>query len=253
LTTASDERSGRPAHSRRLAGASASPRVFGPHAFARARGVNHPAIQNAGAPTPERSGSTEGAIADRTIAPLTYTGAMAAFSFYRQGGEAFRPGFALRKSEARSNAKPWYLPAHPLALERLHAAGNGEDPDGPLFRPVKNPAGQGVPIGRSPTWRFTTGSCATTPRPPGWISPALARAPCRPRPPPTPWIAAPTWAKSRSGWGTRTCRPPGSTTAAAPGRGTRRRRPSNKPPGPLGGRLPAGSGRFQGRRDPRRC
>jgi site-specific recombinase XerD len=40
-----------------------------------------------------------------------------------------------------------YVPAHPLALERIHnylgAAGHSEDADGPLFRPVKNPAGQG--------------------------------------------------------------------------------------------------------------
>jgi integrase len=35
-----------------------------------------------------------------------------------------------------------------LALERIHdylqAAGHGEDADGPLFRPLKNPAGQGA-------------------------------------------------------------------------------------------------------------
>src|SRR5689334_19400206 len=40
-----------------------------------------------------------------------------------------------------------YVPAHPLALERIHeylqAAGHGEDTDGPLFRPLKNPAGRG--------------------------------------------------------------------------------------------------------------
>jgi integrase/recombinase XerD len=44
-------------------------------------------------------------------------------------------------------AKVRYVPAHPLALERIHdylqAAGHGEDADGPLFRPLKNPAGQG--------------------------------------------------------------------------------------------------------------
>ena len=43
-------------------------------------------------------------------------------------------------------SKVRYVPAHPLALERIHdylqAAGNGEDPDGPLFRLLKNPAGQ---------------------------------------------------------------------------------------------------------------
>ena len=40
-----------------------------------------------------------------------------------------------------------YVPAHPLSLERIHkylqAAGHGGDADGPLFRPLKNPAGQG--------------------------------------------------------------------------------------------------------------
>jgi integrase/recombinase XerD len=40
-----------------------------------------------------------------------------------------------------------YVPAHPLALERIHdylqAAGHGGGVDGPLFRPLKNPAGQG--------------------------------------------------------------------------------------------------------------
>ena len=44
-------------------------------------------------------------------------------------------------------SKVRYVPAHPLALERIHdylqAAGRGEDADGPLFRPLKNPAGQG--------------------------------------------------------------------------------------------------------------
>jgi integrase len=43
-------------------------------------------------------------------------------------------------------AKVRYVPAHPLALERIHdyfeAAGHGEDADGPLFRPLKNPAGK---------------------------------------------------------------------------------------------------------------
>ena len=40
-----------------------------------------------------------------------------------------------------------YLPAHPLVLERIHgylqAAGHGEDADGPLFRPLQDPAGRG--------------------------------------------------------------------------------------------------------------
>jgi integrase len=44
-------------------------------------------------------------------------------------------------------AKVRYVPAHPLALERIHdyleAAGHGEDVEGPLFRPLKNPSGQG--------------------------------------------------------------------------------------------------------------
>jgi site-specific recombinase XerD len=40
-----------------------------------------------------------------------------------------------------------YVPAHPLALELIHdyleASGHGHDLEGPLFRPVKNPAGDG--------------------------------------------------------------------------------------------------------------
>src|SRR5947209_19044317 len=44
-------------------------------------------------------------------------------------------------------SKVRYVPAHPLALERIHdylqAAGHGEDVEGPLFQPLKNPAGQG--------------------------------------------------------------------------------------------------------------
>ena len=44
-------------------------------------------------------------------------------------------------------SKVRYVPAHPLAVERIHeylqAAGHGEDADGPLFRPLKNPAGRG--------------------------------------------------------------------------------------------------------------
>src|SRR5437868_2424345 len=40
-----------------------------------------------------------------------------------------------------------YVPAHPLALQWIHAylaaADHGQDMEGPLFRPVKNPAGQG--------------------------------------------------------------------------------------------------------------
>jgi integrase len=39
------------------------------------------------------------------------------------------------------------VPAHPLALQRvddyLETAGHSGDPDGTLFRPIKNPAGQG--------------------------------------------------------------------------------------------------------------
>ena len=45
---------------------------------------------------------------------------------------------------------------------------------------------------------------------------ASARTPWGPRRPPTPWTGAPIWARCRSGWGTRTSRPPGSTTGAAP-------------------------------------
>jgi integrase/recombinase XerD len=45
-----------------------------------------------------------------------------------------------------------YVPAHPLALQWIHAyleaAGHGEDAEGPLVRPVKNRTAQGGPTGR---------------------------------------------------------------------------------------------------------
>ena len=44
-------------------------------------------------------------------------------------------------------SKVRYVPAHPLALERIHdyleAAGHGEDADGPLFEALKEPGGAG--------------------------------------------------------------------------------------------------------------
>ncbi|MBE7156978.1 MAG: tyrosine-type recombinase/integrase [Rhodospirillales bacterium] len=44
-------------------------------------------------------------------------------------------------------SKTRYIPAHPAALEKvsdyLEAAGHGEDPNGPLFRPERNRTGQG--------------------------------------------------------------------------------------------------------------
>jgi hypothetical protein len=46
---------------------------------------------------------------------------------------------------------------------------------------------------------------------------ASARTPCGPRRPPTPWTAAPIWARPRNGWATSKRRPPGPTTTAAPG------------------------------------
>jgi integrase/recombinase XerD len=40
-----------------------------------------------------------------------------------------------------------YIPVHPIALQRIQeylaAAGHADDPAGPLFRPVKNPAKRG--------------------------------------------------------------------------------------------------------------
>jgi hypothetical protein len=64
---------------------------------------------------------------------------------------------------------------------------------------------------------FITAYYGNTRRPPALTSAVLARTPCGPRRPPTPWTGAPTWARSRSGSATPTCRPPGSTTGAAPG------------------------------------
>jgi integrase/recombinase XerD len=62
-------------------------------------------------------------------------------------------GLSVRFGSADSGtpgkgSKVRYVPAHPLEpLERIHdylqAAGHGGDADGPLFRPLKNPAGRG--------------------------------------------------------------------------------------------------------------
>jgi integrase/recombinase XerD len=47
-------------------------------------------------------------------------------------------------------------------MNKKLALGHGGDPDGPLFRPLKNTAGQGRTERRSRTGRFTTASCANT-------------------------------------------------------------------------------------------
>ena len=59
LTTASDERSGKPAHSRRLAPHPLEPRVFGTPRSARASGVNNPAIQRVPSLCQSLSGPSE--------------------------------------------------------------------------------------------------------------------------------------------------------------------------------------------------
>src|SRR5438270_14086192 len=57
------------------------------------------------------------------------------------------PGRAPPARPGQRLEGPVRAPAHPLALERIHdyleAAGHGGDAEGPLFRPLKNPVGQG--------------------------------------------------------------------------------------------------------------
>ena len=60
-------------------------------------------------------------------------------------------------------SKVRYVPAHPLALERIHgyleAAGHGGDADGPLLEAPEKPGGAGEDrLSRSPTGPFTTAS-----------------------------------------------------------------------------------------------
>ena len=102
-------------------------------------------------------------------------------------------------------SKVRYMPAHPLALERIHdyleAVGHREDADGPRFRPLKNPAGRGRtdrPLTHGAMYHRVL---KNTPRPPGSMEKASARTPCGPRPPPTPWTRAPISGKCRNGWG----------------------------------------------------
>jgi integrase len=118
-------------------------------------------------------------------------------------------------------SKVRYVPAHPLALERIHdyleAAGHGGDAHGPLFRPLKNPVGRGKtdrPFTHGAVYHRVLRKHAKAAGIDGnSFGPHALRATV---PPPTSWTGAPTSAKSRSGWGTRTSRPPGSTTGAAP-------------------------------------
>jgi site-specific recombinase XerC len=117
-----------------------------------------------------------------------------------------------------------YVPAHPLALQRiddyLESAGHSGDPDRPLFQPIKNPTGQGNtdrPLTHGAIYHCVLRKYAKA------VSIDLGsfgRTPCVLRPPPTRWTAAPIWAKSRSGSVMPTFRPPVSTTAARAARRT---------------------------------
>ena len=113
-----------------------------------------------------------------------------------------------------------YVPAHPLALQRiddyLKAAGHSTDTDGPLFRPIKNPAEQGNtdrPLTHGAIYHCVLRKYAQAAGVElGSFGPHALRA----TPPPTRWTAAPIWAKYRNGSATPTFRPPASTTAADP-------------------------------------
>jgi hypothetical protein len=110
------------------------------------------------------------------------------------------------------------VPAHPLALQRIHdyleLAGHSGDNDCPLFRPPKNPVGQG-----NTDRRLTHGAvyhCVLRKYAlaAGVELAILARTPCVRRPPRTRSIAWPIWAKSRSGSVMPTFQPSASTTGA---------------------------------------
>jgi hypothetical protein len=120
LTTASDERSGKPAHSRRLASPPLESRVFKPRAVARAKGVNNPASQSA--------------------PPL------------RQGAPGRRNQKAPRAfRRARTRKRPW-VPGRPAR----YRTGN-RWPSKPLRLP--GGATPSAPLGRLPATPSARGGC----------------------------------------------------------------------------------------------
>jgi hypothetical protein len=101
----------------------------------------------------------------------------------------------------------------------LQAAGHDEYADGPLFRPLKNPAGQGN-TGRPLTHgAIYHGVLRTHAGRRNGFRQLRARTPCGPRPPPTAWTAGPTWAGSGNGWGMPRLDQPPLRPASLPSRG----------------------------------
>ena len=89
----------------------------------------------------------------------------------------------------------------------------------PILRTMQNPAGQRDTSGQPlPRWGIYHPVQRPHAQVDGLDFPLLRppRPACRPPPPPAPWTGVPIWAKSRSGWATRTFPTAGSTTGAPP-------------------------------------
>ena len=121
-----------------------------------------------------------------------------------------------------------FVPVHPMAQrlieEYLALAGHGAEPDGPLFRPVKNNRTGTLDRHLDPGSVYRNivvkygRETGIAPR-----STASACIRCARRPRPTPFRMNPTSPRSRNGSATRTSPPRASTTGARASRRTARR------------------------------
>jgi integrase/recombinase XerD len=119
---------------------------------------------------------------------------------------------------AREGGKLRYLPLHPgmaeLVTDYLEAAAHGAETAAALFRPVKNNTGgtmEGA-VTADGIYKMVKHYAKRV----GLTSSALARTHSGPRPRPMRWITRPISPRCRSGSGTPTSPPPGSTTGGRP-------------------------------------
>ena len=117
-----------------------------------------------------------------------------------------------------------YIPAHPATLrlvaEYLKEAGHAREPDGPLFRPARNPRAGHTATALTPGGVYSevvVRYCARS----ALLVKTWGHMPCVRLPPPAPWKTMPTLSGSRNGWAMPTSARPGSMTGAIPNRVTR--------------------------------
>jgi integrase len=129
-----------------------------------------------------------------------------------------RRGVLHLRVHGKGGREARYLPLHPgtaeLVTDYLEAAGHGEDLAGALFRPVKNNTGgtmEGT-VTADGIYKMVQHYAKRV----GLTSSALARTHSGPRPRPMRWITRPISPRCRSGSGTPTSPPPGSTTGGRP-------------------------------------